>query len=191
MRAARGDDEGAAAVPDFFEPVVGWRVWRVVRRRRRAVLASLFVNVVWPSRTPLDAQCHKLTGFHGSGHPAPDASCVCGIYATRLETIDWEFLVSFPLLLRPPVIGRVSLWGSVIEAERGWRASRGYPERIYVPALGRFGLRRARRTAASLEHYGVPVELLPVGSLAEVVPALELRFPRGDTYEPYHDSVAA
>jgi hypothetical protein len=178
------------AAPDFFEPVVGWRVWRVLRRRRRSVLASLFVNVSWPAGAPLEAECHKA-GFHSGGHRSPDGSCVCGIYATRLETIDWEFLVSFPLLLRPPVIGRVSLWGSVIEAERGWRASRGYPERIFVPVLGRFGLRRARRIAEGLECYRVPVECLPVGSLADVVPTLTRRYVDGDTYEPHPETAAA
>jgi hypothetical protein len=29
-------------------------------------------------------------------------------------------------------LGRVSLWGSVIECERGWRASYAYPAALYV-----------------------------------------------------------
>ena len=60
------------------------------------------------------------------------------------------------------VIGEVSLWGSVVECERGFRASHAYPKRIFIPtdADGRRG--RLDELAVSLCEYGVPVELLPV-----------------------------
>jgi hypothetical protein len=58
-------------------------------------------------------------------------------------------------------LGEVSLWGRVIECERGFRASLAYPRRLYLPADGLH--RRRGRLVDDLEAYGVPVEPLSVG----------------------------
>jgi hypothetical protein len=63
------------------------------------------------------------------------------------------------------VFGRVALWGKVVECERGWRATRAYPSRIYVPADTRLGSADEVEIAAQLTEYGVPVELLPLPSV--------------------------
>jgi hypothetical protein len=59
------------------------------------------------------------------------------------------------------VLGRVALWGTVIECERGFRASHAYPARIYVPADAgdpwRIGW---EEVAFGLARYGVPIEPL-------------------------------
>ena len=55
----------------------------------------------------------------------------------------------------------MALWGTVIECERGFRASHAYPARIYVPADAgdpwRIGW---EEVAFDLCRYGVPVEPL-------------------------------
>jgi hypothetical protein len=57
------------------------------------------------------------------------------------------------------VIGRVLLWGSVVEEDAAWRAELAYPQRLLVPTL----LRDAYGVARDLEDYGVPVTLMDVG----------------------------
>jgi hypothetical protein len=61
------------------------------------------------------------------------------------------------------VIGTVSLWGDVLECERGWRAALAYPSRLFVP----LGFPGAAERAVGLEDYGVPVELLETRSIAD------------------------
>jgi hypothetical protein len=84
------------------------------------------------------------------------------------------------------VIGTVSLWGTVVEGERGWRASHAYPRRIYVPVPSRRawlnpvgGLRRPAlppaEIAYALAEYGVTVELVECSSLSELADTLTLR----------------
>jgi hypothetical protein len=78
------------------------------------------------------------------------------------------------------VIGRVFLWGSVVECERGWRAARAYPAQLYLP-LGRHGrlsfvARRAadaEELALALRAYGVPVELVACASVGKLGRLLE------------------
>src|SRR5438046_1016853 len=73
-RAAHGPGPGAAGAggeaealrrarsavseaPDFAEPIIGWRVWRVVGRRSKATLASLFFQTPWLPLEPVRATC--------------------------------------------------------------------------------------------------------------------------------------
>ena len=69
------------------------------------------------------------------------------------------------------VVGKVALWGKVIEAEHGWRAELAYPTEIWIPpslhvASGlEIGTTRppalpAEEIALLLSRYGVPVLLL-------------------------------
>jgi hypothetical protein len=183
----------AAAIesaPDFFEPVVAWRVWRVFEYWGRCALVSLHREVSWPSAAPLTAYCKLRESGSRPRHVSPAEECDCGIYAIRLEEIEWESLSTFPWPYRPLAIGRVSLWGRVIEAELGWRAAYAYPERVFVPGRGWLGRRRARRIASKLGHYGVPVEVLELAE-DEVVPRLlelsaddESREPNADALPP-------
>jgi hypothetical protein len=59
------------------------------------------------------------------------------------------------------VLGRVALWGTVIECERGFRASRAYPTRVYLPsdAGSPWGV-EWEEVALGLSRYRVPIEAL-------------------------------
>jgi hypothetical protein len=76
------------------------------------------------------------------------------------------------------VLGRVSLWGKVVECKRGWRGERAYPASIYVPRLsaeGRLLLARSpgpEAVALALGSYGVPVESVACESVAELARVL-------------------
>jgi hypothetical protein len=68
------------------------------------------------------------------------------------------------------VIGRVALWGDVVEGPFGWRASHAYPVELFVPVplLAGIGLRRRAYiddTLLALEAYRVPVELVAPSAL--------------------------
>jgi hypothetical protein len=58
-------------------------------------------------------------------------------------------------------IGLVSLWGSVVEGESGWRASHAYPKRLFLPRSER--ARDAEAIRRGLADYGVPIEFLDDG----------------------------
>ena len=110
------------SAPDYVEALIGWRVWCVVRTRDGLRLASVIQDEVWPDGRELVARCVEHE------HPAPQESCTCGIHAAR----DPELVRSYLLGRDEPgtltrVLGRVLLWGRVVEHERGWRASHAYP----------------------------------------------------------------
>jgi hypothetical protein len=169
--------------PDYAEAIIAWRAWLVVADGEKIRLSSVVHKTVWTPRCQLEASCHRTTlSFprlwrkKPSGHSAPAEDCRCGIYGAR----DLERAASYlPAInparclasnlwlepLHPPLlngaIGHVSLWGSVVECEHGWRASHAYPERLYL--LGRSeeeeSLSPREEIAVGLSVYGVPVEV--------------------------------
>jgi hypothetical protein len=126
------------------------------------------------------------------GHAAPDEGCRCGIYAAATAM---QAAASVTVPVRPRghivhhVIGRVSLWGTVVECERGWRAECAYPASLAVPVPlprppKRHFLRRRRQRSRSrpaaeiapaLRAYGVPVELVACETLGTLATALDGR----------------
>lgn len=149
-----------AATPDYVTPVTGWRSWLVVPGDGEARLASVSVGheALWPIGEPLRASC-RATGV--LAHPSPWRHCRCGIHAARTP-VEAAFYVELPQRARTVMaIGLVSLWGSVIEAEGGWRVSRAYPERLYLPCRQPSDEARLWAIAADLvDAYGVPAEVL-------------------------------
>ena len=151
--------------PDFCEPFVGWRVWLVADEGDELRLRSVVFSVPWPTREPMTASCLRrrvnvLPWRRQAPHEAPLARCDCGIYGSTLDRIRGYLDGRFDGKRVHRVLGRVSLWGTVVECAWGWRASLAYPERIYVPAwTARSGL-PPEEVALSLTDYGVPIELL-------------------------------
>ena len=155
--------------PDYFEPVVGWRTWLVVDYAGALRLRSVAFETVWHPLRELAARCEAPRRlwqlFRPAKHDAPAVPCQCGIYAARDVNEAVGYLTVYDDLLAPVavhrVIGRVSLWGSVVEAELGWRASRAYPAEIYVPPRGADGRRvDADAIARALGSYRVPIGIV-------------------------------
>jgi hypothetical protein len=162
----------AGPIPDFAEPVEAWRVWRVARREGRVVLQSLFAGAIWEPELPLVATC---TGGHRrrrppwrkepNGHPAPELDCRCGIYGVQSVAAARSYLELPPLLRRDDrVIGRVALWGDVVEGASGWRASHAYPLELFVPSPV-VAHRYVDEILCALEAYRVPVDLAAPSAL--------------------------
>jgi hypothetical protein len=178
--------------PDYIEPIIAWRAWLVVDDEGEIRLSSLVYKNVWVPRCELVASCQRrvfcfprVWRKKPSEHPAPTEECRCGIYGARDAEHATSYLTNdlwrdeplrWPLLHR--AIGRVLLWGSVVESEKGWRASHAYPERIYLPTRSESGeaLPQLGELAAALSAYGVPVKLIDgdlsmVGALVVAVKA--------------------
>ena len=109
--------------PDvFLEPLVGWRTWRAERH----LLYSVNSDTPWPALRRMEGEC--TFGSQAPGgfvmHEVPSRSCHCGIYAfkTRAQAED----------LARRVLGRVSMWGRVVETERGYRAKYADPYEVFV-----------------------------------------------------------
>jgi len=155
-----------ALAPDYAEPLRGWRLWEVADVDGAPRLRSLYRMSFWPVGAPFEARCEaqRLRLSRRPRHAAPSETCTCGIYGAPFELVRRKLALDDGL---PPsslfVIGTVSLWGEVLECERGWRAALAYPSRLFVP-LGSPG---AAERAVGLEDYGVPVELLETTSIAD------------------------
>ena len=174
-------DLDADPIPDYAEPVEAWRVWRVAMREGRVVLQSLFAGAVWEPAVPLVASC---TGSHRSRwapwrktpteHAAPALACRGGLDGVRSVAAARSYLERPALLCRDDrVIGRVALWGNVVEGPAGWRASHAYPIELFVPTPGvaHSGLRRrayVEEIVLALEEYNVPVDLAAPSALSTV-----------------------
>jgi len=133
---------------------VGWRYWQVRAGRLRSVTQR---HVEWKPGLVLAARCS------GAGHQAPDEGCECGIYGARdLETLRQHGLCLAPEAL---AVGRVALWGRVVDDVSGWRAERGRPLGLaVVPELVAPGELDAM--VGALGTYGVPVDTM---ALADAV----------------------
>jgi hypothetical protein len=160
--------------PDYVEPVLGWRMWWAVESGGELHLSSVFYSVTWPHREPLVATCNRFRlSFwrFGDRHAAPGERCECGVYAAPLKSLRTYLQGSFRMR-RMPVVGRVALWGTVLEHERGWRASIAYPERLYIATFGGKDA-DASRIAEGLGAYGVPVTTLDVSTPRAAIAEIE------------------
>jgi hypothetical protein len=144
-------------VPDVVQVITAYRAWRTGRVGGQVRLFALGVNVVWEPRQQAEAEC-KLFGplaklaFSSNeprrrNHEAPHFHCQCGIWGFKsLENLLSALVPNY----KPSVIGKVSLWGRVIETENGFRAQYAYPEQLWPasdsPSCEEAGL-----------IYGVPV----------------------------------
>ena len=117
----------STATPDYAEALIGWRVWCLVETRDGPRLASVIKDELWPHGGELIARCHER-----GRHDAPEENCTCGIHAARDPATVWTYLRGRN---DPPTVGRalgrVALWGRVVEHEHGWRASHALPLDIY------------------------------------------------------------
>lgn len=183
----------AVEAPDYVEPVLGWRLWHIVEREGRLLLLSPLYRTPWLPRQEVLATCHVRTQrrplWAPPGrvrHEAPDVACSCGIHGSRTAAKAAPYLTRFfrereDVLHR--VIGRVALWGTVVEGRWGWRAAAAYPAQICVPvpqprwrsllAGFRAPALPPGDIASGLEDYGVPVELVRAASPRELATFLD------------------
>jgi hypothetical protein len=168
-----------SAAPDYVGTIRGWRVWLVAEIDDDARLVSVIYHVPWPVRVALAGEClsrelrfpRLRRRSELNGHAAPGEECACGIYAARELTKALDYLTEcgtqgrrsvegWPVLHR--VLGRVHLWGTVVECDTGWRGARAYPARLFLPEHTWSGqpVDKLDRIALSLADYAIPIEIL-------------------------------
>ncbi len=162
-----GDSQGL--IPDRINLIVGWRMWRLANG---AVWSINIDHVRWPVREVLIARCWMRiwvdkrldktdVGWAVMPHAAPQHSCGCGIYAGVRELLA-EYAQTgyvFQDTEHPVIFGEVSLWGMVVEHQRGWRAQIAYPRSFRVPDEW------TEDKYSGLTEYGVPIYGFPSDQL--------------------------
>lgn len=140
------------------EAIIGWRVWVVLSEispdgsswvNGEYGLLSPLIHTIWPCRARFEAEpkCY-LYDPDGTGegeHMSPNEHCVCGIYAVKDEltaskylrnelsvTRSWREKIASEGGIFRFAIGKVSLWGNVIEHENGYRAQYAYPYEVIL-----------------------------------------------------------
>ena len=145
-------------------PILGWRAWRVATGRDGLRLRSAVFDDEWPPGVEFTARCER------GRHAAPATGCACGIHAARDPAEAARYLVGrddSDVVHR--VVGIVALTGVVVEHAHGWRAERGQPVRLCVPAADTNGeAAPAAEVVAGLSAYGVRVDLVPAFAPADV-----------------------
>jgi hypothetical protein len=164
-----------SAAPDYVSPLLGWRAWDVAEGIDEAVLHSVVHRATWHRGQAIEATCMRWRLFGRRRGPAPRLHCTCGIYATRTPADAlmylWELGCSPAQSTR--VVGRVWLWGAVVECENGWRAQRAYPAELYVPAWAGEDEDPARARGRRLSGYGVPIRLVRCADAATLARLLQ------------------
>ncbi len=124
----------------IVQAVEGFRSWKV--DQDDPFLHSQFYNCSWEPHKKVVATCM-------SGQYCCAGRCDAGIYATKGPILDF-LATSDPNGSSYCILGKVWLWGRILECEEGYRAEFAYPSLIYDTH---------HRSAEFAGRYGVP--LLP------------------------------
>ncbi len=111
----------AAPVVEQTDVVIGYRAWRIkYRAHGQPFLSSIFREGIWPYGQAMQSRFSL------------DAPPYAGIHAFK-SIEDVHAYIRYPGMASLRfVIGEVSLWGDVIEHERGWVAQYAYPRQLSV-----------------------------------------------------------
>jgi len=116
------------------EPVVAWRSWRLGTYDTSAGILEPFLRSCvyaeyWPAGERFEASCPR--------HALPSRACGCGVHGvtSRDEALRWARWAG-GALPNPIVVGRVNLWGRVLQFSRGYRAQYAYPYELEIPGGG-------------------------------------------------------
>lgn len=145
--AAPGQVDGRQA-----EIIYGHRVWRVMpytaldgrETVRLCAVGLLGIPKVWNPLVPQQAVCSQ----HDSHHEAPWYDCECGVWASN--DAEWAYrrmILWMQTQGGDPVgwaVGRVAMWGRVIEHTKGWRAQYAYPYAVRVESEDEAVARKVR-----------------------------------------------
>lgn len=113
--------------------IEGWRFWKLVGEwaadQFRLALESIAYAYAWPPREPARATCdycwpHTSCGAHARGEMAVH-NCAGGLYGYKSKQVALDIGLSD--CGEDAILGRVALWGQVIEHQHGFRAQYAYP----------------------------------------------------------------
>jgi hypothetical protein len=112
------------------EPIVGYRVWKLVRKAdgsAEARLQSTYkTNYTWPFRRKLVRDSIDKTGIHAVKSIARIMPMHTGDSSIDPFGSLWDTYAA-------DVAGEVYLWGEVVEHQLGYLAEFAYPKQLWVP----------------------------------------------------------
>ncbi|MEJ2006795.1 MAG: hypothetical protein P8Z30_01345 [Acidobacteriota bacterium] len=157
MRPSGLPEANLGGIPDLVEPLLGWRVWRVWTPATGSdccpVFSSVILDTPWAPRRRVSAEHSFDLGPSCRG--LLESDCSCGLYAFKdpVEALGYLIKVRDRLLGMSVDVsfGTVSLWGTVVECERGYKAQYAYPHHFYLSAP------ISRSLAMVSSAFGVPV----------------------------------
>lgn len=119
-------EETQIVIPDYIEPIVGWRAWfsftELIAPYRSRLNSLCHAEVVWTPGETVVAVCPNQSILKEElRHDVPSAACSCGLYA--LKTLD-QVVSLLDAGYYFTAIGRVELFGRVLICENGYRAER-------------------------------------------------------------------
>jgi hypothetical protein len=118
----------SSSTPDLVVPIEGWRSWLIAIERGEPRLRSVVRSDLWEPAQAFAATCSMAHGSEAiPRHRPASRACSCGVHAARLRSEAEGHLAPPSRRTGIAAIGRVALWGTVVEGEYGWRASFGYP----------------------------------------------------------------
>lgn|SRR5262245_1177049 len=121
----------SVTIPDYFESLVGWRLWSSFDPNTGG-LKALANNYYWMPGKTLAARCDSC------GSPAkPAFNNHVGMYAFKnlLELVKQDgggFTSSRWSVHGSPIVGQVYLWGTILDCEFGYRAQFAYPKALLI-----------------------------------------------------------
>lgn len=135
------------------EPIIAYRAWKVERDGLLKPIGWTTNVSAWKPLEPEHAVCKSNSRTADEAeHKAPQKDCRCGLYAFK-QIEDLIQIAASPRL----VLGRVAIWGRIVELEKGYRAEYAYPQVLYTggqyPYASRWAVERAAR------RYGVDVDV--------------------------------
>lgn len=149
-------------VPDFMEPIVGWRFWLVNGDNHLTGWGNPSIRGhVWPCYEPSVAvhrgyyPCNGQVLCHDRRNGVVASYNGCGHYALKsidmLSSIVQDIICYSHAKRERLIIGQVNLWGTIVEHTKGYRAQFAYPKMFF----GSIGL--GETASAVAENYGVPL----------------------------------
>jgi hypothetical protein len=131
------------------QPIIAYRIWKVSPEGR---LSTAYRNSgKWPWMKPYSASCDKVHVAANNrspydpffitalgvdtttvaDHDGPHFDCTCGLYGYKtVKCLEQTFPQYYTTNC---VLGRVALWGKIVEHKDGYRAEYGYPQVLYYP----------------------------------------------------------
>ena len=122
---------------DYGFYLTGWRAWTVLGGALHGV--GIGSGEPWPPGLRAEAVCtpqmydgprppHPCPHCGLETHEPPVKTCHCGFWAFKTrESLEQRLTVGLDR-----VVGRVALWGRVMEHELGWRAQWAYPLELWA-----------------------------------------------------------
>jgi len=131
--------EFTGPVETLEEPIIAWRQWKVDEEavlRGEDCLKGIFSPYIWKAGQANVAEHFEWGNdymdrtYYCTSHSCHNLSLcnLCGFWGYK----EFSFL-ELPNTNKLYAFGKVALWGSVAQGTKGYRATKAYPDTIWIP----------------------------------------------------------